>query len=50
MKLMSNPGNPAYKSVFDLKFEPLFQVKLTAMPSFGVRNAAALREINMHKT
>jgi hypothetical protein len=50
IKLMSNPGNPAYKSVFNPKFEPLFQVKLTAIPSFGIRNAAALREINPHKT
>jgi hypothetical protein len=47
---MSNPGNPAYKSVFNPKFEPLFQVKLTVIPSFGIRNAAALREINPHKT
>jgi hypothetical protein len=47
---MSDPGNPAYKNVFDLKFEPLFQVKLTAIPSFGIRNAAALREITPCRT
>lgn len=38
------------KSVCDPKFELLFQVKLTAIPSFGVRNATTLRAINPHGT
>ena len=37
LKLRSNPGNPAYKCVFEPLYAGLFDLKPNTIPSFGIR-------------
>jgi hypothetical protein len=44
VKLKSNPNNPAYVSVFQPNFKPLFIAKPNVIPTLGIQMERSLQD------
>ena len=50
IKVAANPGNPAYKCVFEPDYVGLFERKPNAIPTFGIRIQEQLQELSFDPT